>query len=69
VRIFTVGHSSAEVVPWRCHRSLVADAPLVRGVEVLHLMSEKPATPHALTRFAQVDGHRVTYPPGPASGT
>jgi uncharacterized protein (DUF488 family) len=59
----------AEAVPWRCHRSLVADALLVRGVEVLHIMSEKSATSHALTQFAQVDGHRVTYPAGPASGT
>ena len=58
----------AEAVPWRCHRSLIADALLVRGVEVLHIMSEKSATPHTLTRFAHVDGDRVTYPPAPADG-
>lgn len=58
----------AEAVPWRCHRSLIADALLVRGVEVLHIMSENSATPHTLTRFAHVDGRRVTYPPAPGDG-
>lgn len=55
----------AEAVPWRCHRSLIGDALLVRGIQVLDIMSEKDAKPHALTRFAHVDGVRVTYPPEP----
>lgn len=53
----------AEAVPWRCHRSLVGDALLVRGIEVLDIMSPKSTRPHTLTRFAKVDGTRVSYPP------
>lgn len=52
----------AEAVPWRCHRSLVADALTARGVEVRHIMSATAANPHKLTPFAQVDGTNVTYP-------
>ncbi len=52
----------AEAVPWRCHRSLIGDAVLVRGVPVLDLMDERTAKPHQLTRFARVDGIRITYP-------
>jgi len=53
----------AEAVPWRCHRSLVGDALLVRGVEVLDIMTAKSAKPHKLTSFARVEGTRITYPP------
>jgi uncharacterized protein (DUF488 family) len=53
----------AEAVPWRCHRSLIGDALLVRGVEVVDIMSATSAKPHALTRFAHVDGTQITYPP------
>ena len=52
----------AEAVPWRCHRSLIGDALLARGVEVRDIMSATSIKPHALTRFARVDGHRVWYP-------
>jgi uncharacterized protein (DUF488 family) len=52
----------AEAVPWRCHRSLVADSLTVRGFDVRHIMSPTSAEPHKLTPFAQVDGIRVTYP-------
>lgn len=52
----------AEAVPWRCHRSLLADALLVRGVEAVHLMHAGEPRAHALTRFARVDGTRITYP-------
>jgi uncharacterized protein (DUF488 family) len=52
----------AEAVPWRCHRSLVADALLVRGVRVLHVTSASEPKPHALTLFARVRGTQVTYP-------
>lgn len=58
----TVAIMCSEAVPWRCHRSLVGDALLVRGVTVMDIMSETKATPHELTSFAQVDGTRVTYP-------
>jgi len=54
----------AEAVPWRCHRSLIADALLVRGFPVAHIMSRKRAQPHSLTLFARVRGRQITYPPG-----
>jgi len=52
----------AEAVPWRCHRSLVADALLVRGVPAVEILSETNWRLHALTPFAHVDGTRITYP-------
>lgn len=52
----------AEAVPWRCHRSLVGDALLARGVNVLDIMSKGRAQPHKLTPWAKVDGITVTYP-------
>lgn len=52
----------AESVPWRCHRSLIADALTARGIPVEHIMSEARRDPHKLTPFAQVEGTRVTYP-------
>ncbi len=54
----------AEAVPWRCHRSLIADALLARGVGVVHIMGKTSVIAHALTQFARVDGIRVTYPAG-----
>jgi len=53
----------AEAVPWRCHRSLIADALLVRGVRVEDIVGSKKRTPHVLTAFADVDGLQITYPP------
>jgi uncharacterized protein (DUF488 family) len=53
----------AESVPWRCHRSLVADALEVRGIPAVEILSEKSARLHTLTPFARVDGTTVTYPP------
>lgn len=53
----------AEAVPWRCHRSLVGDALLVRGIEVLDIMSTSVSKPHKLTPWAHVEGLRITYPP------
>jgi uncharacterized protein (DUF488 family) len=52
----------AEAVPWRCHRSLVADALLVRGVPVVEILSGTDWRPHKLTGFAAVDGLSITYP-------
>jgi uncharacterized protein (DUF488 family) len=45
----------AEAVPWRCHRSLLADALLTRGVEVEHILSATSRKPHSLTPFLKVD--------------
>ncbi len=55
----------AEAVPWRCHRSMIADALVVRSVPVLHILSPTTARPHALHSFAQVEGTRITYPAEP----
>jgi uncharacterized protein (DUF488 family) len=56
----------AEAVPWRCHRSLIADAQVTRGVPVVHLMSPTSSKTHELTSFAVVDKKskppRVCYP-------
>ena len=52
----------AEAVPWRCHRSLIADALVARGIAVEEIVSETRRTPHKLTPFARVDGVSVTYP-------
>ena len=57
----------AEAVPWRCHRSLVADALLARGVPVLEIMPDGSTRPHRLTPFARVEGARVDYPPQDAA--
>jgi uncharacterized protein (DUF488 family) len=52
----------AEAVPWRCHRSLIADALVVRGLRVLEIMNVTKSQPHALTPFAKVEGTELTYP-------
>jgi uncharacterized protein (DUF488 family) len=58
----------AEAVPWRCHRSLIADALVVRGIAVGHIMSPVRRSPHDLTPFAKVRGRQITYPaPGSES--
>ena len=57
-----VAVTCAEAVPWRCHRSLIADALLVRGVTVEHIVGPGPRRPHRLTPFARVDGQTLTYP-------
>lgn len=51
----------AEAVPWRCHRSLIADIIGARGGAVAHIIGNK-TQPHRLTSFAVVDGERVMYP-------
>lgn len=53
----------AEAVPWRCHRSLIADALTLRGIPVEHIMSETRTLSHTLTPWAQVKGTSLTYPP------
>jgi len=52
----------AEGNPFRCHRSLVADALTVRRVRVLHISSRTSAREHTLTKFAKVSGTKITYP-------
>ncbi len=52
----------AEAVPWRCHRSLLADALTARGIEVIHIISSSSHHVHTLTPFAKVQGNRIIYP-------
>ena len=52
----------AEAVPWRCHRSLIADALLVRGIRAEDITSPTRRTLHSLTPFARVRGTTITYP-------
>ena len=52
----------AEAVPWRCHRSMIADALVVRDVEVRHITDGSEPAPHALTPFAHVNDGKLTYP-------
>ena len=58
----------AEAVPWRCHRSLIADALLVRGIHTEDIMSPTRRQVHTLTPFAKVQGTAITYP-AEASGS
>jgi uncharacterized protein (DUF488 family) len=55
----------AEAVPWRCHRSLIADALVARGCEVRHIINASKADAHRMTPFALVKVGVVTYPPLP----
>lgn len=52
----------AEAVPWRCHRSLIADALLARGIDASEITSGIRTRPHELTPWARVKGTQVTYP-------
>lgn len=52
----------AEAVPWRCHRSLLADALAVRGIAVEHITGPGARRRHERTAWAEVDGTRITYP-------
>lgn len=53
----------AEAVPWRCHRSLIADALVVRGVDVRHITGRSEPAEHHLTPFGRVEDGRIIYPP------
>ena len=55
----------AEAVPWRCHRSLIADALATRGWTVRHIMTKIKADKHRLTPFAVIEEDRIVYPPAP----
>jgi hypothetical protein len=52
----------AEAVPWRCHRSLMSDALVARGIPVEHILSGSRREVHSLTPFARIENGRVTYP-------
>ncbi len=58
----TVAIMCAEAVPWRCHRFLIADALVVRGVRVMHILAPGEHREHVLTAGASVEGELITYP-------
>lgn len=60
----TVAIMCAEAVPWRCHRSLIGDALLVRGIAVRDITGKHSVYPHTLTPWAKVAGEKITYPEG-----
>ena len=62
----SVAMMCAEAVPWRCHRQLVADALLARGVEVVHILDRTHTDLHRLTPFARIEEKRVVYDGTPA---
>ncbi len=57
----------AEAVPWRCHRNLLSDELVRRGIEVIHIVGPGSARPHELSKMARIDGDCVTYPPEQAA--
>jgi hypothetical protein len=61
----TIAIMCAEAVPWRCHRSLIADALIVRGLAVEEITGLTSTRRHILSGWARVDGEKVTYPSGP----
>jgi uncharacterized protein (DUF488 family) len=54
----------AEALPWRCHRSILADAFLARGWDVLEILNQKDARPRKLPGFARLEATRVIYDGG-----
>ncbi len=52
----------AEAVPWRCHRSLIGDALVARGIAVMDIMTKTSIKPHTITPWARVEGTSITYP-------
>ena len=62
IKVEPIALMCAEAVPWRCHRSMIADALTVRGVRVEEIVSPTKLQVHQLTRFAKVSGLTITYP-------
>ncbi len=58
----------AEAVPWRCHRSLIADALVIHGLRAEEIINGTRRQVHTLPPFAKVDGTAITYPPADAPG-
>jgi uncharacterized protein (DUF488 family) len=58
----TVAIMCAEAVPWRCHRSLISDALVVRQVKVKHILTKENVIKHRLSEWAHVEGTKITYP-------
>jgi uncharacterized protein (DUF488 family) len=57
----------AEAVPWRCHRQILADALVARGLEVRHILGPGPSRAHELRAEARVESGVLVYPAGQPS--
>lgn len=62
IRVKPAAIMCAEALPWRCHRSLIGDALLIRNIKVIDIINEKSSRPHLMTSFAKVEGNRIFYP-------
>ena len=51
----------AEAVWWRCHRSMISDELITRGVNVIHIISVHKTMPHTYTSPARVVDGKLTY--------
>jgi uncharacterized protein (DUF488 family) len=58
----------AERLPWECHRNLISDSLVARGLRVLHLMGPGESREHALNPVARQDGKRLIYDAGEQLG-
>lgn len=58
----TVAVMCAEAVPWRCHRSLISDALVIRHVNVKHILTKDNVIKHRLSEWARIEGTKITYP-------
>jgi uncharacterized protein (DUF488 family) len=61
-KVGTMAIMCAEVLPWRCHRALITDALVVRGVDVQHIISLTSRRKHSLTQWARIENMQITYP-------
>ena len=52
----------AEALPWRCHRSLIGDALVIRGIQVFDIFKAHKIKSHKLTPWAKVEGTKIYYP-------
>ena len=52
----------AEAVPWKCHRFLLSDALVARGLDVAHIINEKDSRAHEFSKWARIEGTKICYP-------
>jgi uncharacterized protein (DUF488 family) len=52
----------AEAVPWRCHRNLVSDELVRRGIDLIHIIGNGSSRPHEMNAHAVIEGEHLVYP-------
>jgi uncharacterized protein (DUF488 family) len=58
----TTAYMCAEAVPWRCHRNLLSDDLVRRGLEVVHILGPHSRKTHTLSEYAVIANGAVQYP-------